>query len=199
MEKEKIAKQEGVTPDEQIVELYWSRDERAIAQSDKKYGKYLFRIAYNILEQDMDCEECVNDTYLNSWNSIPPKKPKLLGAFLSRITRNLSVDRYRKRSAERRIPSELTVSLDEFGENISYTPSIEEEYLISQVSVIINEYLRTLGSREWFIFTCRYYYADSIAKIAQMLTVSDRTVLRELARMRGELREKLLEGGVCVE
>ena len=199
MEKEKRTEDETAMPDEAIVGLYWKRDEKAIFHTDKKYGKYLFHISYNILKQELDCEECVNDTYLNTWNSIPPKKPTLLGAFLSRITRNLSVDRYRKQSADRRIPSELTVSLDEFSENITYASSVEEEYLIAQTGVIINNYLMTLTSREWFIFTCRYYYADSIAKIAKMLTVSERTVLRELAKMRSELKVKLLEGGVCVE
>ncbi len=199
MEKEKQAEEKALMTDEEIVDLYWARNEKAIDHTDKKYGKYLFSIAYNILAQELDCEECVNDTYLNTWNSIPPKKPKLFGAFLSRITRNLSVDRYRSQSAERRIPSELTVSLDEFGENLTYTPSAEEEYLISQISKILNEYLHSLSSREWLIFTCRYYYSDSISKIAQMLTVSERTVLRELAKMRNGLREKLLEGGVCID
>jgi len=199
MEKEKQEIQDSMMADEDIVELYWKRDEKAISNTDKKYGKYLFRIAYNILSQELDCEECLNDTYLNTWNSIPPKRPKLFSAFLTRITRNLAVDTYRKQNADKRIPSELTVSLDEFGDSIVYSTSLEEEYLIKQTSEIINTYLHTLTSKDWVIFVSRYYYADSISNIAQMLTVSERTVLRELSRMRNGLREKLLEGGVCIE
>jgi RNA polymerase sigma-70 factor (ECF subfamily) len=201
MEKEKEIRQEDESsmPDEEIVGLYWERDEKAIFHTDKKYGKFLFQISYNILQQELDCEECVNDTYLNAWNAIPPKRPSPLGAFLSRITRNLSVDRYRKQSAERRIPSELTVSLDEFGQEVAYSPSLEDEYLISEISKVINEYLHSLSSREWLIFICRYYYSDRISKIAEMLSVSERTVNRELAKMREGLRQKLLEGGVCIE
>lgn len=185
--------------DEDIVELYWKRDEKAISNTDKKYGKYLFRIAYNILAQELDCEECVNDTYLNTWNSIPPKRPKLFAAFLARITRNLAVDNYRKQNADKRVPSELTVSLEEFGDSIAYSPSLEEEYLINQISEILNDYLHSLPSKDWVIFVSRYYYSDKISDIAKMLTVSERTVLRELARMRNGLREKLLEGGICIE
>ena len=194
-EKEEFTWQ-GQLEDHEIVELYWARDERAIEETSKKYEKYLYRIAYNIVKDRMDSEECVNDTYLNTWNGIPPAHPGALHVFLAKITRNLALDRFRKNGAAKRIPSEMTISLEELDEAISAQPSPEEEYLIGEISRVLNGYLRSLPPRSEFIFVCRYYYADGVEAIAQMLDVSRNTVSRELSAMRRGLRALLEKEGI---
>lgn len=181
--------------DEEIVELYWKREERAIAQTDAKYGRYLFKIAYNILHDRPDCEECLNDTYLGTWNRIPPARPNAFQIFLSKIMRNIAVDRFRRNSVKRKIPSSLMSSLDELDECVSYEPSVEEAYAIEQLKRILNSYLRSLSDRDATVFICRYYYADSIADIAEMLNVSERTVNRILATLRNGLKDCLEKEG----
>ena len=184
--------------DSQIVDLYWNRDEKAIDETDKKYGRYLYTIAYNIIHSRLDCEECLNDTYLGTWNSIPPSKPNSLQVFLSRIMRNVAIDKYRERSAAKRIPSELIGSLEELGDTLSYDGSAEEEAAVSAVAEELNRFLRELDERDQFIFVCRYYYCDTVSDLSKMLSVSERTVFRAIFRMREELRERLKEGGVEV-
>ncbi len=188
-----------VLADEDIVALYFDRNESAIDETDKKYGKYLYTIAYNIIHDSMDCEECLDDTYLSTWNRIPPTRPKILKVFLSKIMRDVAVDRYRKDSAKKRVPSELTVSLEEVSECFSFTSSAEEEFLVRQVSIVLNGYLRTLDKRKLCIFICRYYYADSVKDIAKMFRVSETTVFRDLAAVREGIKEKLSEMGYSYE
>lgn len=187
--------QERERPDEDIVDLYWQRDETAIRETDRKYGRYLFTISYNVLHDRMDCEECVNDTYLGAWNSIPPTRPQFLQVFLSKIIRNISVNRYKKNTAGKRIPSELTVSLDELHEGINYDGFSDDEFATRELGRILNQYIATLTDRQEFIFVCRYYYSDRIADIATMLQVSENTVNRELASIRQGLRERLEKEG----
>lgn len=187
--------QERERPDEDIVDLYWQRDETAIRETDRKYGRYLFTISYNMLHDRMDCEECVNDTYLGAWNSIPPTRPQFLQVFLSKIIRNISVNRYKKNTAGKRIPSELTVSLDELHEGINYDGFSDDEFATHELGRILNQYIATLTDRQEFIFVCRYYYFDRIADIATMLQVSENTVNRELASIRQGLRERLEKEG----
>jgi len=181
--------------DEKIIDLYWERNEKAIAETDFKYGKYLYTISYNILHNHLDSEECLNDTYLGAWNSIPPSRPNILKIFLTRIIRNIAVDRFRKNSAFKRIPSEMTVSIDELDECLDVrTP--DEEYVLRQTMSVLNKYIKSLSEREEFIFVCRYYYADKIAEIASMLNISDPTVNRELKKMREEIYELLKKEGL---
>ena len=181
--------------DEEIIELYWARNERAIGETDKKYKGYLYTIAYNILHDRLDCEECLNDTYLGTWNSIPPARPNVFQAFLSKIMRNTAVGRYNKNTASKRIPSEMTVSLEEFVECLPSEISAEEQYFISEVGKILSKFIRTLPERSAFIFICRYYCSDKIADIAEMLHVSESTVFRELNSIRDELKEILIKEG----
>ena len=185
----------GLLGDEEIIKLYWARNEQAIAETDKKYKRYLFTIAYNILHDDLDCEECLNDTYLGTWNTIPPERPSVFQAFISKIMRNTAIGRYRKNTVAKRIPSELTISLDELGEYMPATPSVEEEYFVGAVSKSVSEYLRTLPERGAFMFICRYYCSDKISDIAAMLHVTERTVFRELTSIREGLKEKLTQEG----
>ena len=184
--------------DTDIVELYWQRNERAISETDRKYRRYLYRIAYNIVHSDPDCDECLNDTYLGTWNAIPPARPNVLQAFLSKIMRNIAVDKAREMHAARRVPSELIVSLDEIGGVLSYSISPDEERAIATVAEILNAFLRGLDARSQLIFVCRYYYCDKVSEIAKMLEVSERTVFRALAEMREYLRGMLKEEGIDV-
>ena len=183
-------------PDDTIVELYWNRNEKAIAETDRKYGKYLFTIAYNIVHDSMDCEECLNDTYLGVWNKIPPTRPTIFQAFLSRIMRNIAINRYKHNTVDKKVPSELLISLEELDTCMVSDPSAQEEQVIRQLSDALNAYLDTLTEREEFVFVCRYYYADKITTIAKMLKISEKTVSRELAAIREGLRAHLEKEGI---
>lgn len=185
--------------DEKIIELYWNREERAISATDDKYGRYLFTIAYNILRDELDCEECLNDTYLGTWNSIPPTRPNVFQVFLSKIMRNVAFDKYRKNSASKRIPSEMIVSIDELDKYMIYDMSAEEEFLIKDIGRILSDYLRGLPDREEFMFVCRYYYSDYISDIAKMLELNPKTVTKSLTKLREDLKAKLEKEGYSHE
>lgn len=187
-----------ILSDEEIISLYWERKESAIDATDAKYGKYLYTIAHNILNDDLDSEECLNDTYLGTWNSIPPKRPSVLQAFLSKIMRNTALGRVRKATAEKRIPSEMILSLDELDECIPFEPGEDEKYYINRLSELFNRYLDTLTDRQLFVFVCRYYYSDSVVSIADMLKLNKNTVFRDLAKIREGLREYLEKEGYSI-
>lgn len=182
--------------DEDILDLFWARDEQAIAHTDAKYGRYLYTVAYNILHDRLDCEECVSDTYLGAWDRIPPARPTVFPVFLSRITRNLSVTRYRRNSAAKRVPSELLVSLEELEDSAALDSVEEDREAVEKLSRVFNEFVTVLTEREKFVFVCRYYYSDPVKRIAGMCRVSERTVLRELAHVRERLRERLESEGI---
>ncbi len=184
--------------DDTIVNMYWERNESAIKATDEKYGKYLYAISYNVLRDRLDCEECVNDTYLSTWNKIPPTRPNVLQRFLSKITRDISVDRYRKMNAQKRVPPELVVSFNELEECIDGLVTEDENEAVTQISKVLNTYLWGLSERDRFVFVCRYYYADPVKDIAKMLDITDKTVYRELSRIRNGLREALSEEGIVI-
>ncbi|MBE6676568.1 MAG: sigma-70 family RNA polymerase sigma factor [Clostridia bacterium] len=181
--------------DHRIIDLYWQREERAITETDRKYGRYLYTIAYNILHNDPDSEECLNDTYFGTWNAIPPAKPTFFQVFLSKIMRNTAVVRYKKNHAKSRVPSEMTVSLDELDGCIPYEPSVADDYEVYRLSRLLSDYLRKMPEKRAFIFVCRYYCADRIMDIASMLHVSESTVYRELDEIKKGLREILIKEG----
>lgn len=181
--------------DNDIIDMYWNRNEKAIEETDRKYGRFLYRIAYNIIYNHPDCEECLNDTYLSTWNTVPPTIPIVFQSFLSKIMRNVAVDKLRERGAAKRIPSELIVSIDEIGEMIPYN---EENEAIEAIAEILNGYLRELDDREQLIFVCRYYYCDRVSEIAEMLNVSDRTVFRMLSSIKDGLKSKFDEEGINI-
>lgn len=185
--------------DEAIIELYWNREERAISATDDKYGRYLFTIAYNIVKDELDCEECLNDTYLGTWNSIPPTRPNVFQVFLSKIMRNVAFDKYRKNSASKRIPSKMIISIDELDKYMIYDMSAEDEFLIREISRLLSDYLRALPDKEEFMFVCRYYYADYISDIAKMLDMNPKTVSKALAKLRDDLKAKLEKEGYRYE
>ena len=189
---------QGLPTDDAIVELYWQRNETAIKETDRKYGRYLLVIADNIVHNRLDSEECLNDTYLGTWNRIPPTRPVSLKAFLARIMRNVSVGKFRQNTADKRIPSELITSLSELEECIAGESSIDRERATRELAEIINAALHAMTDREQYIFVCRYYYADKISAIASSLGVSDPTINRTLAKLRRDLKARLDDAGYTI-
>ena len=187
-----------VLSDEKIVDMYLKRDENAIFHSDLKYGKYLFSVSYNILRDGLDCEECVNDTYLGAWNSIPPNKPQSLRAFLLMIVRRISINRYHKSTKKSSIPTDMTVSLSELEDFVSCDDSVESYFDAKRLGKIISEFVRNLPPRRQYIFMSRYYVADSLETIAKELNLSRAMIKKELAAIRAELRKKLEREGYFV-
>ena len=179
--------------DNSIIALYNQRNERAIAETDKKYGNYCLTIAFNVLNDRQDSEECVNDTYLRVWNAIPPAMPQRFKAFLGRITRNLAIDRYR--SNARRVGRETDVALHELEEclktEISEVDSLE-------LSEAINSFLRSLSERDCNIFLCRYYFVYPIKEIAKRQGMKENHVRSLLSRTREKLREHLKKEGITL-
>ena len=184
--------------DEDIIELYWEREEKAIKHTDEKYGRYLFTIAYNIVHDRLDSEECLNDTYLGVWNRIPPTRPKMFQVFLSKITRNISVDKYRANIGKKQIPSELLTSLDELDDCIELSSDAHEEAIARELSGILNDFLRDITEEDQFVFVCRYYYFDKISEIAEMAKTSESTVYRILNKLRADLKARLEKEGIEV-
>ena len=181
--------------DEAIIALYWNRDEAAIVETDRKYRGYLHTVAWNIVKDEQDCEECLNDTNLKTWNSIPPQRPNCLKAFLTKITRSIAIDRYRRERRQKRIPSECTLSLSELAETLcGDTP--EAEYESALVGKIINEYLRTLSERDMCLVVSRYFCSDSLPAIAERTGMSESGVKKALLRLREGLRERLEKEGI---
>ncbi len=185
---------ESPISDDRIIEMYFERDEVAIKETDSKYGKYLAVIGYNILRDKWDSAECLNDTYFATWNKIPPERPNIFQAFLSRIMRNISISRYRRKYADKRMRSELVESLEELDDCIVSEANVEEDVLVRELADILNGFLKNVDKRTRFIFVCRYYYCDSVKCIAEMLSLSQQTVYRELAAVRARLRH-VLRGG----
>ena len=181
--------------DREIVNLYWERNTSAIKETDTKYGGYCKAIAKNILGNHEDAEECVNDTYLNTWNSIPPNRPNILSTYLGKITRNLSFDRFRRRHAEKRGGGEIELILDELGECVSDTDSVEQEVEKKDLVRAINRYLDTLTQEKCSIFLCRYWYAIPVSEIAARFGMSEGNVSVTLNRIRHQLKNYLEERG----
>ena len=147
--------------DERIVALYWQRDEAAIRETEEKYGRYLMRIARNILSDEEDSRESVNDTYWRAWQTMPPHRPAVLGAYLGKITRGLAIDRYREKNREKRRGSQYALSLSELEECVS-GGGAEEQMDLQLLAEAIGAYLRTLPPRNRSIFLRRYYAMDSL-------------------------------------
>ena len=175
--------------DFEIVDLYWAREEKAISESDRKYGRMLLSLSFSMLSSHEDAEECVNDTYLAAWNAMPTDRPTYLGAFLSKITRNLSLDRYRASHREKR--GGVEGLLEELTECIPDRSSVEEEYENGRLADALNAFLASLDAEKRAIFLRRYYYSQSIAEIALSLRMSESKVKVTLHRIREKLRREL--------
>lgn len=181
--------------DEHIVKLYWDRDEAAIRETDARYGRYLWTIAYHVLADREDSEECVNDSYYKAWSIIPPQRPVSLSSFLGRIVRQLAVDRYRRRTAQKRTPSEYTLSLDELAECVSGGEEPHETAELRSLAQAVSAYLRDLSRETRNAFLWRYYFADSVKEIAVRLDSSESQVKSMLHRIRVGLRAHLEKEG----
>lgn len=183
--------------DEEIIDLYWQRDERAIDETDFKYRKYLFTVAYNILYSKEDCDECLNDTYLGAWDKIPPERPSHLKAFLTTIVRRVSINRYNEKTRQKRVPSALTDALDELEAFIG-DDTLRDEVDSEQLGAIINAFLYTLSKRQRYIFMSRYYLSEPIEKITSDLGVSKSTVNKEIAYIKEGLKNALEKEGYTI-
>ena len=181
--------------DQQIVDLYWAREEQAIHESEHKYGVYCRSIAWNILNNRQDTEECVNDTWLRAWNAMPPQRPDLLAVFLGTITRNLSLDRWRKNQAKKRGSGQLETVFSELEDCVSDGVSLEERLSRDTLSKLLDRFLGTLSQRDRCIFVRRYWYTDSIRDIAQKYHMTQSAVKVNLHRSRAKLRTLLEQEG----
>ncbi len=174
--------------DNNIVDLYWQRMEQAISETAKKYGKYCYSIAYNILGSREDAEESVNDTYSDAWNSIPPHRPSVLSTFLGKITRRRAIDKYRKHTARKRGGGEIPLVLDELKDCIADKGSMEQWYEKKRLSEVINAFVIALPEIEQKVFLCRYWYMDPISSICKQFGFSESKVKSMLYRTREKLR-----------
>jgi len=181
--------------DQQIIKLFWNRDETAIAETSKKYGSYCYSIAKNILQNKEDCDECVNDTYLNAWNALPPHKSNVLSAFLGKITRNLAFDRYSFNHADKRGGGEVSIVLDEIAEIVSDSNDIERVVDNKELAHSINEFLSELPTNKRKMFVLRYWYNEKVSAIAKQFGITENACSVQLNRIRHKLRKHLNDGG----
>ena len=177
--------------DSRIVDLYFDRDERAISESDKKYGRMLTKLSFSLLNSHSDAEECVNDTYLDAWGAIPPARPTHLGAFLSKIVRRISIDCYRRRHREKR--GGYDELCDELSEAIPTTSTPFDEYENGRLREALNEFLSLQDKEKRVMFVLRYFYSKPVGVIALQIGASESKVKTTLYRVRESLKE-FLEG-----
>ena len=177
--------------DSRIVDLYWARNEQAIEESDKKYGRMLNSLSYSLLSSHEDAEECVNDTYVDAWGAMPPQRPQFLGAFLSKITRRISIDRFREKHRERRGGIDNVTA--ELSECIPANDDSEREYDSQRIREEINAFLYSQPKERRVMFVLRYFNSKSIDEIAFQLGLSVPNVKTTLHRLRRELQKRLEE------
>lgn len=184
--------------DEDILDLYFARDEQAVAETDKKYGPYCFTLANSILNNEQDAEETVSDTYLKAWHAIPPKRPHILKMFLAKITRNLAFSRWRSFNAAKRGGGELALVLEELEGCLCSPGSVEDNLNVKELGKSIRCFLDTLPTREQDIFLRRYFYVEESDVIARRYGMKPATVLRTLSRTRAKLKTYLTQEGYAI-
>lgn len=184
--------------DEKIIELYWKRDEEALRQTNQKYGSFCYYIAHNILKNGEDSEECVNDTWFKAWMVIPPKRPEFLQAFLGKITRNLSLDRYRKSRASKRGGGSMDAIYEELEECIAGHGTEDAQTDTIVITDAVSHFLEGLSQDARIIFVRRYWYADSVGEIARHYGMSESKVKSSLMRSRNKLKAFLEKEGITV-
>ena len=182
-----------ILSDDEIIALYWARNENAIKHTDDKYRAYLLKIANNILKDMQDSEECLNDTYLAAWNTIPPERPYLLKAFLAAIIRNQSLMVGRRQKAQKRAAMSQAVSLSELEDVLADVRETDDAHMLAMV---IESYIARLDKDQRYIFLGRYYFGKSIDDIASEMGVSRSKVSKQIAYIKQTLREKLQEEGI---
>ena len=187
----------GVT-DEEILDLYWRRSQDAISRTSEKYGSYCFTVAHNILYSYEDSEECVNDTWLRAWDSIPPTRPGILKAFLGKITRNLALNRYEKKHTKKRGSGEVESCLEELEECVSsgeQPDTLADQIVLTQV---LNQFLAGMKAQNRRVFVQRYWYMMSVKEIAREQAMGQSQVKMILMRQREKLRELLEKEGIDI-
>ena len=184
--------------DEEIVALYWERDEAAIRETQRKYGKRLRRIVHGILSDPEDRKESLNDTYMRAWNSMPPHKPPVLPAYLATLARRAAIDLYRKNTRDKRKASEYTVSLSELGQCVTAGDVTVQSVDMALLAEAIDEYLHTLPAKTRILFMRRYYFADSMRQAAAFCGMSESKAASLLYRVRIGLKNYLIEKGFTV-
>ena len=184
--------------DVEILDLYWARSESAIHETARQYGKYCEAISMNILHNREDSEECVNDTYLSAWNSIPPQRPAVFPAFLGRIARNISLDKYKSRKAQKRKGDETALLLSELEDCIPSGRSVEDEVETGIAAEAIDRFLSNISKEDRMLFVRRYWYADPICAIARRFAVSESKVKTNLFRTRNKLKIHLEKEGITI-
>ena len=178
-----------------IVELYWQKNAEAIRETDRKYGAYCFAIADHILHNKEDSEECINDTWLNAWNAMPPQRPAKLQMFLAKITRNLAFNRFNTRSAKKRGGGEMALVLDELAECLAAESDVESEYEARELGQCLRRFVRALPERDGNVFVRRYFFTESAAEIAKRYGLTDNHVMVILSRTRKKLKTYLIKEG----
>ena len=183
--------------DTAIVELYWARDQRAITASDEKYGGLCRSLSFNILASREDAEECVNDTWHRAWNTMPPQRPGSLRAYLCRIARNLSIDRWRSGRARKRGEGleQLVLELEDC---VPAGPSAEEAWEARETAAAIDRWLDTLSPEDRTAFVARYWYGERVDRLAGRFGRSPNWMAQRLRRLRAGLRRALEQEGVCL-
>ena len=183
--------------DSKILGLFFERSEQAIEELDRKHGPAVRRTAANILKDRLDVEECVSDTYLRTWNSIPPQAPDPLASYVCRIAHNLAVDRYHANTAQKR-NSSYDLVLEELEECIPSGMSVETELEAKELGAAINRFLGSLSKEDRFLFVRRYWYADPVRELAAMTGGSPNRISVRLFRLREKLRKTLIKEGLLV-
>lgn len=183
--------------DSEIIALFFAREETAIDETSLKYGRLLQSIAYNILADFQDSEECVSDTYLQAWNSIPPQKPESLSAYLGRIVRNLAINVWHKNRAQKRY-NPADVMLDELGDIIPAAATVEEEIDAYELARHISSWLRDLAAEDRIVFVQRYWYGLPLKKLAAEHRTSANKLAGRMYRLRRMLKDSLEEAGITL-
>lgn len=184
--------------DKDIIRLYLERSDKAITETALKYGTLLSGIAYGILRSREDAEECVNDTYMRAWNSIPPNEPQRLSAFLGRITRNLSLNRYEQMTAQKRGGGSMELALEELEECVPSPENVQNEAEGAELALLINSFLKRLGRESRIIFMRRYWYFCTVSEIAEDMHIGESKVKMSLHRTRKKLKQFLEKKGVAI-
>ena len=183
--------------DSQIVDMYWQRNERAIAETANKYGNYCYKIAYNILADSEDSEECVNDTWHGAWNSMPENRPSRLAPYLAKLTRWLSLKRLRERNTLKRSGNEISVALEELSESLDSGENIQEQIELNELHKAIESYLDSIDEQMRNVFIARYWFMLPVTQIAEKFNFSESKVKTMLMRTQIRLKIYLEEEGLC--
>lgn len=181
--------------DQEIIQLYFDRNEQAVAETERKYGGYCYTLAYSILGNKEDAEEIVSDTWLRVWNSVPPQRPKALKLYLAKITRNLAFNTYRRRRTQKRGGGEMELVLDELESCIPAPGGVQDDLNAQELGNVIQVFLSSQSQRDRGIFVSRYFHVEECSAIARRYGLTEGNVHRILSRMRSKMKNYLAKEG----